>query len=183
MAIKATIYKASLQIADMDRGYYEDVNLTIARHPSETDERMMVRILAFALNAAEGLSFTEGISSKEVEPDIWLKNLTGDIEFWIDVGLPDEKRIKKACSRAKEVYLYAYGGRIVQTWWQPMAGKLSKQKNLHVFALSIEATKALAELAERTMTLNCTVQDGQIWMGDSENTVLVEPELLFGGIS
>ena len=181
MAIKATICKANIQIADMDRGYYEDLNLTLARHPSETDERMMVRLLAFALHAREGLKYTEGISSKEVEPDIWLKSLSGDIDLWIDVGLPDEKRIKKACNRAKQVYIYPYGGRTVHTWWQPIADKLSKHKNLKVVALPQEATKSMAELAKRTMTLQCTVQDGQIWLGDSENRVLVEAEVLYEG--
>ena len=182
MAIKATIYKVDIQISDMDRGYYEDLSLTIAKHPSETDERMMVRLLAFALNAAEGLRFTEGISAKEDEPDIWLKDLTGDIDLWIEIGLPDEKKIKKACNRAKHVYVYPYGGRIVQQWWQPMAGRLSKHKNLKLIALPQEATKSLAALAQRSMTLQCTVQDGQIWMSDSESNVLVEPEFLYGGI-
>ena len=180
MAIKATICKANIQIADMDRGYYEDLNITLAQHPSETDERLMVRLLAFALNATEGLTFTEGISSREEEPDIWLKGLTGEIELWIDVGLPDERSIKKACSRAREVFIYPYGGRTVQTWWQPMAERLSKQSNLHVIALPQEATKALAALAKRTMSLHCTVQDGQIWIGDSEKRILVEPERLCG---
>ena len=113
MAIKATICKANLQIADMDRGYYNDLTLTIAQHPSETDERMMVRLLAFALHASEGLKFTEGISAEDDEPDIWQKNMSGEIEIWIEVGLPDEKRIRKACNRAKQVYLYPYGGKIV----------------------------------------------------------------------
>jgi len=183
MAIKATICKAGIHIADMDRGYYGDLSLTIARHPSETDERMMVRVLAFALHAAEGLKFTEGISAKDDEPDIWLKDLTGDIDLWIDVGLPDEKRIKKACNRARQVYIYPYGGRIVQSWWQPMAGRLSKHKNLNVIALPQESTKSMSKLAQRSMTLQCTVQDGQIWIGDSENNLLVEPEILYGGIS
>ncbi|MDO8445906.1 MAG: YaeQ family protein [Deltaproteobacteria bacterium] len=180
MAIKATICKANIQIADMDRGYYEDLSLTIAQHPSETDERMMVRLLAFALHAAEGLRFTEGISAEEDEPDIWLKNLTGEIEIWIDVGLPDEKRIKKACNRARQVYIYPYGGRVVPAWWQPMAEKLSKHKNLKVIALPQAATKSLAELAQRTMTIQCTVNDGQIWIGDDKKNVLVEPETLYG---
>ena len=180
MAIKATICKASIQVADMDRGYYEELPLTIARHPSETDERMMVRLLAFVLHATEGLTFTEGISAKEDEPDIWLKDLTGDIDIWIEVGLPDEKRIKKACNRSKQVYIYPYGGRVVQTWWQPMSGRLSKHKNLNVIALPQETTIPLTKLAARTMALHCNIQDGQIWMGDSENRLLVEPEVLYG---
>ena len=182
MAIKATICKANLQIADMDRGYYNDLTLTIAQHPSETDERMMVRLLAFALHASEGLKFTEGISAEDDEPDIWQKNMSGEIEIWIEVGLPDEKRIRKACNRAKQVYLYPYGGKIVQGWWQPMAEKLSKHKNLKVIALPQAATRSLGELAQRTMTLQCTVQDGQIWIGDSKSNVFVEPELLYGAV-
>lgn len=182
MAIKATICKANIQIADMDRGYYEDLSLTIAQHPSETDERMMVRLLAFVLHASEGLRFTEGISAEEDEPDIWQKSLTGEIEIWVDVGLPNEKRIKKACNRARQVYIYPYGGRTVQAWWQPISEKLSKHKNLKVIALPQTATKSLAELAQRTMTLQCTIQDGQIWIGDDKNNLLVEPELLYGVI-
>ncbi|MDT8318289.1 MAG: YaeQ family protein [bacterium] len=181
MAIKATIYKANIHIADMDRGHYEELNLTIARHPSETDERMMVRIFAFALHSAEGLKFTEGIAAKEDEPDIWLKNLTGDIDLWIDVGLPDEKKIKKACSISEKVYLYPYGGRPVQAWWQTISARLSKHKNLNVVVLPQETTKGLAAIAKRTMTLHFNVQDGQIWIGDSENNILVEQEIVFGG--
>ncbi len=182
MAIKATIYKANIHIADMDRGHYEELNLTIARHPSETDERMMVRIFVFALHAAEGLKFTEGIAAKEDEPDIWLKNLMGDIDLWIDVGLPDDKKMKKACNRSEKVYVYPYAGRNLQTWWKPIALRLSKQKNLNVVALPQEATKALAKLAQRTMTLHFNVQDGQVWMGDLGNNILVEREVVFGKI-
>ena len=182
MAIKATIYKAVIHIADMDRGYYDELSLTIARHPSETDERMMVRIFVFALHASEGLKFTEGVAAREDEPDIWLKSLTGDIDLWIEVGLPDEKKIKKACNRSGKVYVYPYAGRSVQTWWRPMAPRLSKQGNLNVVALPQDATKALSGLAQRTMTLHFNVQDGQIWVGDSENNILVEREILSGEI-
>ena len=117
MALKATIFKAELHIADMERGYYHDHALTVARHPSETDERMMVRLLAFALNADETLAFGAGLSTDD-EPDLWRKDLTGSIETWIDVGLPDEKRIRKACGRADEVFVYSYGGHAAQLWWQ-----------------------------------------------------------------
>ncbi len=110
MALKATICKAELHIADMERGYYKDHALTIARHPSETEERMMVRILAFALNADDALGFGAGLSTDD-EPDLWRKDLTGNIETWIDVGLPGEKRMRKACGRAEAVVVYSYGGR------------------------------------------------------------------------
>jgi uncharacterized protein YaeQ len=182
MAIKPTILKVALQVADIDRAYYDDLKLTIAQHPSETDERTMVRLLAFALHASEGLKFTEGISSAEDEPDIWKKNLSGEIELWIDVGLPDERRIRKACNRAKLVYIYAYGGRTVPLWWRPMAEKLARHQNLKVIVLPQTATRSLAKLAQKTMALQCTVQDGQIWMGDSENNVFIEPDPLCGTV-
>ncbi|MBI3582098.1 MAG: YaeQ family protein [Nitrospinae bacterium] len=178
MAMKPTIFRARIQVADMDRSFYADLSLTIPQHPSETDERTMVRLLAFVLNAAEGLVMTEGISAED-EPDVWRKNPSGEIEAWIDVGLPDEKRIRKACNRAKQVRVYAYGGRTVQTWWRPIAENLSRHKNLRVIDLPQEATKLLGEMAAKTMVLNCTVQDGQIWIGDSKNNVVIEPELLF----
>jgi len=164
----------------MDRSYYDDLSLTIAQHPSETNERTMVRLLAFVLNASEGLVFTEGISAEEDEPDIWRKSPTGEIEIWIEVGLPDEKKIRKACNRARLVCVYAYGGRTVQTWWQPIAENLSRHKNLRVIVLPQPATKSLGEMADKTMVLNCTVQDGQIFIGDSKNNVVVEPEPLYG---
>ena len=99
MALKATIFKADLHIADMARNYYAEHALTVARHPSETDERMMARILAFALNADERLAFGKGLSDAD-EPDLWQKDLTGAIEHWIEVGQPDEKRLLRACGRA-----------------------------------------------------------------------------------
>ena len=116
MAIKATIFKANLQIADMERHYYQDHTLTLAQHPSETDERMMVRLLAFALHAHEYLEFGQGMTNDE-EADLWRKDLTGSIELWIDVGIPDEKLIRKACGRAKQVIVYCYGGRAAQMWF------------------------------------------------------------------
>ena len=179
MAIKATIIKATVQVSDMDRGYYDELKLTIAQHPSETDERTMVRILAFALNASEGLKFTEGISAED-EPDMWEKSLSNEIELWIDVGLPDERRIRKACNRAKRVLIYAYGGRVVPKWWEPIEENLTRHQNLKVIVLPQTATRSLEKLAKKTMTLHCAIQDGQIWMGDSDNNVLVEPEMLYG---
>jgi uncharacterized protein YaeQ len=109
MALKATIFKAELSVADIDRGVYRDHALTIARHPSETDERMMVRLLAFALHADERLEFGRGLSAED-EPDLSRRDLTGTLEQWIEVGLPDEREVRKACGRAREVFVYAYGG-------------------------------------------------------------------------
>jgi uncharacterized protein YaeQ len=172
MALKATIFKADLQIADMDRNYYDNHALTIARHPSETDERMMVRVLAFALHASDALSFGKGLSTED-EPDLWQKDLTGAIELWIDVGQPDEKNILKACGRAEQVMVYSYSG-TSSIWWNQIGGKLERAKNLCVRNLTQAASLALAKLAKRTMRLQCTIQDGQVWMSDDDGTVHIE---------
>lgn len=173
MALKATIFKVELQIADMDRNYYHDHALTLARHPSETDERMMMRLLAFALHAHEALSFANGLSTDD-EPDLWQKDLTGAIHLWIDVGLPEEKEIRKACGRARQVCVYSYGGRVADMWWEQCRSKLERCKNLTVFTVPAESSKALAKLAQRNMQLHCTIQDGQIWLADKNERVLVE---------
>lgn len=178
MALKATIFKADLQIADMDRHYYGEHVLTIARHPSETDERMMVRLLAFTLHAGPALVFGKGLSTED-EPDLWQKDLTGAIEQWVDVGLPDERRILKACGRAGQVAVYCYGSTSA-IWWSQLASRLERAKNLRVYSLAPAATQALALLAERNMRLQCTVQDGQIWINSGDRTVEVTPSLLMG---
>src|SRR6187549_2271970 len=150
MALKATIFKAELSVADIDRGVYRDHTLTLARHPSETDERMMVRLLAFALNAHERLEFGRGLSAED-EPDIVLRDLTGTLEQWIDVGLPDERDVRKACGRAREVVVYAYGGRAAALWWEKAKPTLLRQPQLTVIEVPQEASLALAGLAARTM--------------------------------
>jgi len=177
MALKATVFKANLQIADMDRHYYHDHSLTIARHPSETDERMMMRVLAFALHAHEALVFGKGLSTDD-EPALWQKDLTGAVELWIDVGLPDEKDIRKACGRATRVIIYSYGGRSADLWWWQNRGKLERLKNLTVINLPATTTQALATLAQRTMQLQCTVQDGEVWLADDNERIEVERVML-----
>ena len=176
MALKATVFKAELNVSDMDRGYYQPHQLTIARHPSETDERMMVRLLAFALNADEHLQFTKGLSTDD-EPDLWLKNLQGDIEKWIEVGLPDERRIRKACSRAEQVKIYAYGARTAPVWWKSIQNNLARFDNLKVIYLLPEDTAGLAAMAARSMSLQTTIQDGTVWFGDEINTLSISPEV------
>ena len=173
MAIKATIFKANLQIADMERHYYQDHALTLARHPSETDERMMVRLLAFALHAHEYLEFDQGMTADD-DADLWQKDLTGSIELWIDVGLPDEKLIRKACGRANQVIVYTYGGRVADMWFAQNASQFERLKNLSVINFPVENTRALAKLAQRTMQLQCTIQDGQVWISDGEESVQIE---------
>jgi uncharacterized protein YaeQ len=177
MAIKATIFKADLQIADMDRNYYADHALTLARHPSETDERMMVRLLAFVLHAHEQLSFGKGLCVGD-EPDLWRRALSGVIELWIDVGLPDEKWTRKACGRAEQVVVVSYGRNQADNWWEQNRAKLAKLANVTVIKLDPEATQGLAALAQRTMRLQCTLQDGHVWITDGQNTVNIQPTYL-----
>ncbi len=178
MALKSTIYKAELQIADMDRHYYADHALTIARHPSETDERMMVRLLAFALNAHERLKFCKGLSDAD-EPDLWRTDLTGHIVQWIDVGQPDERKLLKACGRADQVWLCVYSGRVAELWWQTMRGKLERARNLTIISLAEGVATALSKLVQRTMRLQCTIQDGQVWIGSADtDAILVESTVL-----
>ena len=172
MALKATIFKADLQISDMDRHYYGNHSLTIARHPSETDERMMMRILAFALHANEALMFGKGLSTED-EPDLWQKDLTGAIDLWVEVGQPDEKRILKACGRAEQVVVYSYGS-TSGVWWNQTGSKVTRARNLRVLNLPASASLALAELTERTMRLQCMIQDGQIWFSTGDQTIQIE---------
>jgi uncharacterized protein YaeQ len=173
MALKATIFKANLQVTDTDRHYYQSHTLILARHPSETDERMMVRLLAFALHAGETLEFSKGLSTPD-EPALWSKRFDGEIETWIDVGQPEEKRIRKTCARAREVFVYSYGGRAADLWWKQVHDKLGRFDNLTVINLPEAATAELAGLAQRTMQLQCTIQEGQVWMS-SDITVQIEP--------
>ena len=173
MAIKATIFKADLQIADMDRQYYQDHSLTIARHPSETDERMMIRILAFIFNASDTLGFGKGLSSDD-EPDLWQKDLTGAIELWIEIGQPDEKRLRKACGRSRQVLVYPFSGNSADVWWEQNRSALNKLDNLRVINIDSASSEALEKLARRTMQLQCTLQDDEIWITDGESTVQVE---------
>jgi uncharacterized protein YaeQ len=182
MAIKATVFKATLQIADMDRNYYADHVLTLARHPSETDERLMVRLLAFALHAHEYLEFGQGMTADD-EADLWLKDLTGSIELWIDVGIPDEKLIRKACGRSNQVVVYCYGGRVADMWFAQNSTQFARQKNLMIINLPVASTQALAKLAQRNMTLQCTIQEGHIMMTSDAGMIEIEPKVLQGGAS
>jgi uncharacterized protein YaeQ len=174
MALKATIYKADLQIADMDRNYYQEHALTIARHPSETDERMMIRLLAFALHADPALTFTKDLFDVD-EPALWHKDLTGAIQTWIEVGQPDDKRLLKACGRSAQVVVYSFSA-TSHIWFKQLASRVDRARNLAIVNIPDEASAQLQKMAKRSMQLQCTIQDGQVWLTDGEETVLVERE-------
>lgn len=174
MALKSTVFKAELQVSDLDRHYYATHALTLARHPSETDERMMVRLLAFALFAHERLEFGRGLSAED-EPALWQKDLTGAIELWIEVGLPDERALRKACGKSVLVVVLCYGGRGTDIWWNQNSDRLERLRNLAVLSLPVETSQAITSLANRSMSLQCTVQDGQAWLTDGSQTVHISP--------
>jgi uncharacterized protein YaeQ len=175
MALKSTIFKANVNISDLDRHYYAEHVLTLARHPSETDERMMVRLLAFLLFADERLEFGRGLSTDD-EPALWQKDYSGTIERWIEVGLPDERVLRKAAGRATEVVVLVYGGRSADVWWEKEANALSRLDNLQVLALDADESTALTSLVERSMQLQCTIQDGQVWITDGPRTATLTPQ-------
>ncbi len=179
MALKATIHKAELQVADLDRSHFGEYALTIARHPSETDERMMIRVLAFALCASPTLAFGRGLSTDD-EADLHDIDATGSIQRWVDVGLPDEKSIRRACARSHHVLVIAYGGRDADNWWRQTAGKVAGLKNLRVLALGPGECLALTGMARRNMRLQCTIQDGVIWLDSEDQHVEMTPRVLFG---
>lgn len=175
MALKATIFKAEVQVSDMDRQYYGSHALRLARHPSETDERLMVRLLAFCLYAGEGLRFGKGLSTED-EADLHEIDATGRIEHWIDVGTPDPREVRKACGKADRVTVLAYG-RTAETWWRQHREVLSGQPSLTVLLLPLAATEALAALASRTMEIQCMVQDATVWFTCGDTTIEICPQL------
>ena len=167
MAISATINKISLNIADMDRHYYQTHELILAQHPSETDLRFMVRVIAFIANASDTMAFTKGLSTDD-EPDLWQKTLTGEIENWIDLGQPDEKRIRKACGRSGKVIIYTYHDRKAKVWWDQQTDKLKRFNNLKVFHINAEDAAGIESMVQRNMNLQCNIQDGEIYLSDDE---------------
>lgn len=175
MAIKSTIYKVDLQVSDMDRNYYQQHSLTLAKHPSETDERLMVRLIAFSLYANEALIFGKGLSDDE-EPDLWQKDLTGAIELWMDVGLPSERNIRKACGRARQVVVVLYGGRAADMWWSQNSKPLLKTSNLTI--INLPSTQELTSIALRSMNVSCTIQDSQILVSHDAGSFDITPVIL-----
>lgn len=173
MAIKSTIFKVQLTISDIPRGYYQDHELTIAQHPSETDLRLLLRIVAFALNAHEHLQFTKGLSSQE-EPDLWQIDLTGEIQHWIELGQPGEKRIRQSCSKANLVSIYTYQRGGAAHWYKSVQSMAERFKHLSVTHLGISDESVAAKFIDRSMTLNCVIDDGQVMLMDDTNSLTIK---------
>jgi len=172
MALKSTIRKATINLSDMDRNYYDTIQLTIAQHPSETEQRLIVRILAFILNAHEDLQFGKGVSDED-EAALWQINYSEEIELWIELGQLDEKRIKKACNKAKAVKLYCYGSS-VDVWWNQNKNKMRQFEKLSVLQFPNEIVETLSNTVEKNMIFQCSIQDGQLWLTCGDETYLVE---------
>ena len=184
MALKATIYRAAVSFSDLDRNHYADHTLTLARHPSETEERLMIRLLAFVLNAPANRDEGELEFGKDLweadEPALCRRDLTGLLMHWIELGQPDEKRLTRVCSRARQVAVYAYAG-TAPAWWASVAGRLSRLSNLQVWQIPAAQSQALGELAQRSMNLQFTLQDGGLWVGEGERSVELTPVRLNAG--
>ena len=174
MALKSTIFKIDLSISDLDRDYYAEHPLTIARHPSETDQRMMLRILAFIFNANESLEFTKGLSEVD-DPDLWQKNLHGEIEHWIELGQPSEQRVKKGCNQAQKMSLYSYDSNVFNQWWQKEHNALAMKKNLTVVSIAESVGEQLAQLVDRHMQIQCTISAAQAWLTIGDTSIEVTP--------
>jgi uncharacterized protein YaeQ len=174
MALSATICKADLNIVDMDRNYYEQHSLTLAQHPSETDLRLMVRLLVFALHASRSLIFTKGLSTDD-EPDLWQKSLTDDIELWIELGLPSEKRLKKASGRSQQVIVYTYGS--ADIWWKQLQPQLARFKNISVYHLGADITEILQTLRQRNLDIQVSIQDREVTWHSKDQSLSFVPEI------
>lgn len=179
MALKATIFKANLQISDLNRNYYHQHQLILARHPSENNHRMMLRLLAFCMYADESLYFTKGVSSAD-EPDLWRKNLANEIELWIDLGCPEESRIRKACGISQRMVILCYA-HSTPIWWKKSQRQLERFENLKIFDLHNHIDGDLEAMVDRNMDFQCTLADGQLWLSNEIHSVSVHPQLLFSG--
>ena len=180
MAINSSVHKVQLNVADLDQHVYGDYALTVACHPSETDERLMVRLLAFALHAHERLEFGRGLGEQD-DPDLWRRDLTGKVEQWIEIGLPDDRRVRKACGVADDVVVMAYGGRAAELWWGKAEPEVRRCRNLEVVVIAPATSAALAKMAAPRMDLQYMVQDGELWFSGGDARITIERSWLMGG--
>ena len=175
MAIKATVIKLDLTLRDMDRDSSQQHNMTMAQHPSETEQRLILRTIAFTLFAREGLQFTKGLS-EDSQPDLWQKNLIDDVELWIDLGQPDEKRIRKACHKAKQVIILSYGDNAASMWWKNIERKAKAFANLSVYHINTDQYQSLSQLMQRHLVLNASIQDAELWLSDDQHSLHITPQ-------
>lgn len=182
MALKSTVHKATVALADIDHGVYTDLSLTLARHPSETEQRLMVRLAALALHAHAvqtdcggdaQIAFGAGLSDPD-DPDVHVTDFGGRRRRWIEVGQPEERPLARACGKADAVAVYAFGP-AAEVWWRGLEGKVTRLDRLSVWRVPTEAAVALESLCDRTMALQATIQDGVLSLGGDRGWVSVEP--------
>ncbi len=182
MALGATIYKATIDISDLDRQYYANHVLTVARHPSETEERLMLRLLAFCSHAGERLEFGRGLST-EGEPALWEMADTGEIAHWVEVGWPDLKQVRRAAGKSEKVTILTYGDDKIGPWWSSNKGDFGKLNKLSVYSVDDATVERLSAMASRNMRLAVTIQDGVVWVSDDQGSLQVEYQILQPGPS
>jgi len=173
MALKPTIYKAQVELADSDRSCFETLSVTLAKHPSETLERLAVRLLAYCLNYTRGLEFTKGLSTAD-EPDLWRHNDHGGIEHWIEVGQPEEPRLRKACGRARQVSVYAFA-KSATTWWKLNGDAISALPRIDVWQIDWAEVQSAAALLDRTVQLSASIVGGILYLDNGSASTSVEP--------
>ncbi len=162
MALTATIYNFAIELADVDRGVYESLVLKVAQHPSETDERLVTRVLAYCLEYADGIAFSRGISDPD-EPAITIRDLTGTIKAWIEVGAPDAARLHKASKAAPRVVVYIEKAPVI--YLRQLAGeKIHKSEGIVIVSLDRELIAALVDKLDRRMTFSLSVTDGHLFV-------------------
>jgi uncharacterized protein YaeQ len=177
MAIKSTVFKAQLTVSDLNRNYYADHALVLARHPSETDLRMMLRVVAFALNAHERLQFAKGLADAD-EPDLWQMDLTGQIEHWIELGHPTEKRLRQSCGKSRQVSVYSYQRGGAALWFDTIKDTAARFEHLKIFHFGVPDEAAFAPFVDRSMTLNCMIEDDQVLLSNDAGSLTVVTDAL-----
>ena len=175
MAIKPTIYKFRISLSDLNRHYYDTLNLTVALHPSETIERMMVRVLAYCINAQEQLTFTKGLSEVD-EPDLWVRSYDDKTKLWIDIGEPSAERIKKSCRLAEKVKIYCFNSK-ADVWWQQSQGKI-RQLQASLIKFDWQEIQHLASLVERTMDMSVSISGDSAYIAAQKGEIEVNWQLL-----
>jgi len=172
MAIGASIYKVNLNLSNFNTHYYHDFNLTMAKHPSENEARMMFRLAAFCYCAHEDLEFTKGLSTQD-EPELWQKDLTGDILHWIELGQPDEKRIKQAAGKSRKVSIFTTNPNSALEWESKIKKKVSSDK-VNIYHLDVTDNGPIDRFVEKSMILSCTLEDNLMHLSNDRERIGIQ---------
>tara|TARA_R110002072_G_scaffold534_6_gene4006 strand:- start:179115 stop:179657 length:543 start_codon:yes stop_codon:yes gene_type:complete len=173
MALGSTIYKVDINLSNFNTHYYQDFNLTMAKHPSEDEARMMYRLLAFLYCAHEDLKFTRGLSTTE-EPELWQKDYTGQIIQWIDMGLPDLKRIRQACGKSQSVKVFTYHQNKAQEWYQKNKSDFEKNKKLEVYHFNVNENGPIDKFVKKSMVLSCIIEESHMYLSNDNERIGIE---------